>query len=233
MNPLRPLILALLMLATLAANAARDDDDVIYRREIGVVAGTNFMLSDTNNRPFGSNNLTGGALLRFVLNPRMAIKTIATYSRVKGEYKPDQDFYPQPGEGVSTDPLVYSYDGGVIDLSAMYELHFLPYGYVRDYQGFKRITPFIQLGLGLHYGTIAKTFGLNIPIGVGLKFKASRRLNLALDCAMHFNLTDKLDGLEAPTGIKTEMFRGKDHYFHTLLTLTYDISPRCPTCNKD
>lgn len=221
------------MLATLSASAARDDDDAVYRREFGAVLGTNFMIGDVNNHPYGNNNFTGGALLRFVLNPRMAVKTIATYSKLKGTYDPKDKFYPIPGEGVSTEPLTYAYDGGLIDLSAMYELHFLPYGFVRDYQGFKRVTPFIQFGLGLQYGTIDKTFGINFPIGVGVKYKASRRINLALDFAMHFNVSDKLDGLEAPTGIKTEMFRGKDHYFHTLLTLTYDFAPRCPTCNKD
>ena len=28
------------------------------------------------------------------------------------------------------------------------------------------------------------------------------------------------------------MFRNKDHYVTLLLTLTYDLNPRCPTCNK-
>ncbi len=74
---------------------------------------------------------------------------------------------------------------------------------------------------------------MNVPIGAGLKYKIAPRLNLGLDWLFHLTLSDKLEGLEAPLGIKSSGFRNKDHYGMTLLTLTYDISPRCPTCNRD
>ncbi len=51
-------------------------------------------------------------------------------------------------------------------------------------------------------------------------------------CGDDLTFSDRLEGLEAPKGIKSEMFRNKDHYGLTLVTLTYDISPRCPACNK-
>ena len=118
------------------------------------------------------------------------------------------------------------------DLSALYELHFLPYGYERGYQGYCRLVPYIQIGLGVSYGKAGKAFTMNLPVGIGAKYKIGPRLNLGLDGIAHFTLSDKLDGLEAPLGIKSSMFRNKDHYVTLLLTLTYDLNPRCPTCNK-
>ena len=72
-----------------------------------------------------------------------------------------------------------------------------------------------------------------MPLGAGLKYKIGERLNLGLSWTVHFSLSDKLDGLEAPLGIPSEGFRNKDHYSALKLTLTYDLNPRCPTCNRD
>lgn len=233
-TPLLLLIIALLAMQTATMPAVAQDDDVVYRNEFGVVAGVSSMLDDTNRRLFGSNGLTGGALLRFVLNPRSAVKVLATYNNAKGDTGTDYDnFYPVTIDVPSPDKARYTYSGGIVDVSATYELHFLPYGYVRGYQGFRRFTPYIQAGLGFTYSLIGKAFTPNIPIGFGFKWKASRRVNISLDWAMHFTPNDNLDGIAAPTGIKSEMFRAKDHYAQTLLTLTYDISPKCPTCNRD
>ena len=70
-------------------------------------------------------------------------------------------------------------------------------------------------------------------MGLGVKYKVAPGLNLGLDYLVHFSLSDKLDGLSAPLGIKSELFRNKDVYSALTLTLTYDLNPRCPTCNKD
>jgi hypothetical protein len=129
--------------------------------------------------------------------------------------------------------LQYAYMGAIIDLSALYELHFLPYGFQQDFREFKRISPYIQMGLGLTYGTPSNAFTFNIPLGAGVKFKVSRRVNLGLEWRMHFTPSDKLDGLKAPLGIKSGGFRNKDYYSFTQLTITYDLAPRCPTCNRD
>ncbi len=225
--PLR-LTLALLMAAasTLALQA---QDEVEYRMEIGAGGGIGFGLTDLNNRPFGHPAGSGSAILRFVLNPRMAIKTQLGYTGLSGDTRNPQEFYPGAD---TTTPLAYRFSGGVADLGATYELNFWPYGYHRGYQGYSRITPYIQFGLGLTYGT-AKAFTLNVPVGVGLKYKLRERLNIGLDWQMHFTLSDKLDGLDAPTRVSTSGFKNKDHYSTLQLTLTYSFSPVCPDCNHD
>lgn len=207
-------------------------EDVQYRMELGGGIGGGFALTDLNSKFYGNTTLAGGAVVRFLLNPRMAIKTNLVYSGIKGATADVSGFYPVTPEGpASTDRLNYSFDGGVYDLSATYELNFLPYGFTRGYEGYCRLVPYFQAGFGLTYAT-SHAFSVNLPVGIGLKYKLARRLNVGLDWLVHFTVSDKLDGLEAPTGIRSSGFRNKDHYFTTLVTLTYDIFPRCVDCNK-
>lgn len=163
----------------------------------------------------------------------MAVKTQFDYGQIKGSTDGLKAFYPANPDAAGTERLTYSVSNAVYSLSALYELHFLPYGYERGYQGYSRITPYIQAGFGLAYGPAGKGFTAQIPIGVGIKYKAGPRLNLGLDWTAHFSLSDKLDGLKAPLGIKSSGFRNKDHYGALLFTITYDLAPVCPTCNRD
>lgn len=227
----RPVISMLLVILTsLLPLAGKAQEEVEYRMEIGAAGGLGFGLTDLNSKIFGNARGAGGAILRFVLNPRMAIKTSLTYTGLSGNTKNSQEFYPDPTD--HNKPLDYRFSGGVVDLGGTYELNFWPYGYHRGYQGYSRITPYIQLGFGLSYGT-AKAFSLNLPVGAGLKYKLKERLNVGLDWQTHFTLSDKLDGLQAPTGVKTSGFKNKDHYSTLMLTLTYSFSPKCPECNRD
>ena len=209
------------------------DDDTEYRMELGAGVGLAFGLNDCNSAWYGSSNIGGALVGRFVLNPRMAIKVNLGYGRLGGTTEGRSDFYPANPNASGPAKLNYQLSGDLYDLSALYELHFLPYGYTRGYQGYRRLTPYLQMGFGFSYGTAGKAFTCNIPLGVGVKFKASRRLNLGLEWRMHLTPSDKLDGLEQPLGIKSMGFRNKDHYSFTLFTLTYDLAPRCPTCNRD
>lgn len=203
-----------------------------YTKEFGVALGGNFMLNDVNHTAYGNTNFAGGALLRFILNPRMAIKTLLSYNIIGGNTNGVASFYPAVSDQASPERLQASFSGGLTDVSAMYELHFLPYGYKRGYQHYRRFTPFVQLGFGLTYSDAGNAFTANFPVGCGVKWKVGPRINMALDWAMHFSLSDKLDNIGAPTGIPTEMFRGKDYYGQTLLTFTYDFSKKCPACQR-
>lgn len=204
-------------------------EETVYRLELGGGLGSAFHFTDVNEKI----GLTGALIMRFPLNPRMAIKTQLNYLTIKGNTSGKKEFYPANPNESGESSLLYSVNDGIFDLSGIYELHFLPYGYLRDYRGYSRFVPYIQMGFGLTYGAAGKAFTANIPIGVGIKYKIKQRLNLGLDWLIHFSLSDKLDGLENPLGIQSSGFRNKDHYSGLTLTLTYDLSPRCPTCNRD
>ncbi|MBP3227551.1 MAG: outer membrane beta-barrel protein [Bacteroidaceae bacterium] len=229
MSPRLPFLAMLLALAL----AARAQDDIEYRMEIGGGLGAGFGLNDTNYGFLGQPGVSATAVLRRVVNPRSAFKLQLGYTTTKGDtYKMD-DFQPATTTGVSTDRLRYEFSGGLVALGVLYELHFLPYGYTAGYQGYKRLVPYMQIGLGGVYSTVGKSFAPEIPLGLGLKYKLSERVNLGFDWQMHFTTGDKLDGLEAPQGIRSEGFKNKDHYHTAMLTLTYSFSPKCVTCNRD
>ena len=215
------------------ALAAQTDDGVDYRMEIGGGIGGSFGLTDVNSKFYGSTGLAADMTVRFILNPRMALKAALDYGQLKGKTSGIKDFFPADPSAAGQDKLSYKLDGTVYNLSLMYELHFLPYGYAQGYQGFRRIVPYLQAGLGLGYADAGKKVTASIPIGFGVKYKVAPRLNLGFDWRFHFTTSDRIDGLEAPKGITSSGFRNKDHFSFTMLTLTYDISPRCPTCNKD
>ncbi len=226
----RTLLLLLLLLLTAACRlSAQQADEVTYRLELGAGIGLGGAVSDVK----GKAAPVATAIARFPLNPRMAVKTQLGYTGIKGSTSGLKEYFPaDPSQG-GTQRLDHAVSSAIYDIAALYELHFLPYGYERGYQGYCRLVPYMQMGFGLTYGPAGKAFTANVPIGLGMKWKVGPRLNLGLDWTVHFSLSDKLDGLQHPLGIKSTGFRNKDHYSAALLTLTYDLHPRCPNCNRD
>ena len=231
----RPAYLLALALLTALPTCIWAQDDPTYRMELGAAAGTSFYLGDLNSTFYGHMGAAGAVVARYIFNPRMTLKGMLSYGSLSGDTKDISRFYPEnPGNGtVSESPRAYSFKGSVTDFSLTYEYNFWGYSLHGGYQDYRRITPYIQLGLGVTYGEAGKAFTANLPIGVGVKFKLRDRLNIGLDWSMHFSLSDKLDGLPDPYGITTSGIKNKDHYSFTMIYLTYDLAPKCVNCNKD
>ena len=76
--------------------------------------------------------------------------------------------------------------------------------------------------------------GVSLPLGLGVKYKAADRVNMALEWTMHFTGNDLIDGAKDPYGIKSSgMFKNTDCYSVIQLSLTYDFWERCRTCHND
>ena len=211
---------------------SRAQNEEYFTKEWGVSVGMSQSLDDTNPSLLSHPGISFGGTMRWIYNPRLALRTSINIHTIGGNTTGLKDFYPTSPSAVDKQPLRYSYSGTLLDLAAVYEIHFLPYGFHRGYLGYRRLVPYLQLGLGAAYGSKSGTVTPIVPIGVGLKYKIRPRLNLALDWSMRFSLSDAWDGLEAPHALKSDFFRNKDHIGLLQLTLTYDFSPRCPTCNK-
>ena len=77
-------------------------------------------------------------------------------------------------------------------------------------------------------------FTANVPLGLGVKYKLGERLNLGVEWRVHFSLSDKLDGMADPYGIRSSgLFKNTDCYSALQLTLTYSFMSKCRTCNND
>lgn len=217
------------ILLVLIASTTFAQGDVEYRWEIGAGAGLTAYEGDFNTSIVKGMQPNVSLLLRRVLNPRMAIRLSGSVGKIKGSSTNVKTYYPE----YATEP--YEFKHTLTDVTLAYEYNFWPYGTGREYRGAKRVTPFILGGLGLTAtsGGEDNVITMNIPIGVGVKFRASDRLNIGVEWAMHFSMSDKLDGVSDPYGIKSSgIFKNTDSYSALQLTATYSFSPKCRTCHN-
>ena len=74
-------------------------------------------------------------------------------------------------------------------------------------------------------------FTMNIPMGIGVKYKLGERLNIGLEFTMRKAFSDKLDGLKDLNGITSGFAKNTDWYSFTMISITYEFSKRCRTCH--
>lgn len=224
-----------LSLVVLALSPLRAQDNQDYKMELGAALGGSFYQGDFNSRFYGNLAPAFGAMARWHLNPRMAVKGFLGCGGMKGKSADVNQFMPQDPESgaVSTQRRMSETDGSVWSLDFSFEYNFWPFGLYPGYEERSRLTPFLQAGFGVAYGTVGKAMSPSVGLGIGAKYKLTERWNIGLDWSYHFTLSDKLDGVEAPLGIRSSGFRNKDHFCQTLIYLTYDLFPVCSNCNKD
>ena len=221
------LVTLLMLCATLTASAQQDDE---YLMEIGGGVGMVSYQGDFNGKITSGMQPAGAIVWRRLLNPYMGFRVTGMMGKLKGDATRLETYYPDETT------RAYSFDRSVTDVSVTYEYNFWPYGTGRDYRGAKRLTPFVFGGIGATYvsGGEKKVFTANVPIGLGIKYKLKERLNVGLEWSMHFSLSDELDGMADPYGIKSSgAFKNTDCYSGLMLTLTYSFKSKCRTCNND
>lgn len=204
--------------------------DYQYRMEIGAGVGVVTYQGDLGGSLTKNMQPMASVVLRRVFNPYMALKFSAAYGKLKGSSADSNTYYPDYAASQ------YRFNKTLVDAGVTYEYNFWPYGTGQDYRGAKRFTPFIFAGLGATYagGEGNSAFTANVPIGLGVKYKAGKRLNVALELAEHFSMSDKLDGVKDPYGIKSSgLFKNTDCYSAIQLTLTYSFMPKCRTCHNE
>ena len=221
------LVTLLMLCATLTASAQQDDE---YLMEIGGGVGMVSYQGDFNGKITSGMQPAGAIVWRRLLNPYMGFRVTGMMGKLKGDATRVETYYPDDTT------RAYSFDRSLTDVSVTYEYNFWPYGTGRDYRGAKRLTPFVFGGIGATYvsGGEKKVFTANVPIGLGIKYKLKERLNVGLEWSMHFSLSDELDGMADPYGIKSSgAFKNTDCYSGLMLTLTYSFKSKCRTCNND
>lgn len=223
----KSLVTLLMLCATLTASAQQDDE---YLMEIGGGVGMVSYQGDFNGKITSGMQPAGAIVWRRLLNPYMGFRVTGMMGKLKGDATRVETYYPDETT------RAYSFDRSLTDISVTYEYNFWPYGTGRDYRGAKRLTPFVFGGIGATYvsGGEKKVFTANVPIGLGIKYKLKERLNVGLEWSMHFSLSDELDGMADPYGIKSSgAFKNTDCYSGLMLTLTYSFKSKCRTCNND
>lgn len=225
---MRRLLFTLLILAPFSVLMAQDENE--YRMEIGGGAGIMGYLGDFNGTLTKDLQPMGSLVARYVFNPYMGLKLEGSFGKMKGSSKDVKTYYPDYQDHI------YDFSNTLVDVGLTFEQNFLPYGTGRDYFGAKRLTPFVFGGLGTTYasGGGNNAFTANVPVGIGLKYKAGQRLNVGVEWAVHFSLSDKLDGVKDPYYVESSgAFKNTDCYTTLQLTVTYSFWAKCRTCHNE
>lgn len=221
--------LTLFLLLTLLT-AVRAQGDVEYQAEIGGGVGLMAYEGDFNGNILKGQQPLAQVVFRRLFNPRSGIKATGTFGMLKGSSKDVVTYYPD------FQTQTYDFKSKVIDVSATYEYNLWPYGTGREYRGAQRLVPYLFGGLGLTYASTdndKKPVAVNMPLGVGVKYKVADRLNLGLEWAMHFTQSDELDGVKDPYQVKSSgIFKNTDCYSMLQLSLTYSFMAKCRTCHN-
>ena len=228
----RTLLLAIAALTTAVANV-RAQEQPEYLMEIGAGGGVVGYLGDFNGSI--TKNLQPAATIvgRYNINSYMAVKLQLAYGKMKGSSEKVKTYYPDYSD------KTYTFSNPIGALVAAYEYNFVPYGTGREYRGAKRLAPYVSLGLEANYIRVngeqkSNVFTMSIPLGIGLKYKLGERANIGLEWAMHFSLSDELDGVKDPYGIKSSgLFKNTDGYTSLMITATYSFNAKCRTCHNE
>lgn len=217
------LLLALLGFGSPDANAQED-----YRFDAGGGIGMTGYLGDANMANLWSNpGFDATLLFRYLRNPRIAFKTGFYVGTLSGNTADMADVLPDGGQ--------FEFSTTFFELSELFEFNFLNYGMGEKYRNLKRFSPYITAGVGVTAWTSGGYLGaaFTLPLGVGAKFKINKRLNLGLEFLMKKTFADRLDGenLRDPHMIKSGFAKNTDWYSTLSVSLSYEFSKRCATCN--
>ncbi|MBO4724845.1 MAG: outer membrane beta-barrel protein [Bacteroidaceae bacterium] len=225
---LKPLFVVLLL--TCVNYVAAQEDG--YLMEIGLGGGGSFYMGDANSRLYNNTNGVFSAMARYNVNPRFSLKADFAAAGISGST--EYSYGVLPGYELKFSRTVY-------DFGVQIEWGFCGYG-MEGWNGCHRLAPYGLLGIGLTFAPepVQNDFGANFPIGLGLRYKLSERVNVGLEWTMRFTTSDRLDvtqtystSLEDPFMIKGKGIKNKDSYSFTMLYVSFDIFKRPCHCNDE
>ena len=212
--------LIVLFIIAITANTATAQD---YRYEIGIGGGISGYLGDLNQSNVLKNpGMAAEGVFRYLINKRFAVKGSLAFAQISGDAKQFSNEFPNGKD--------YKFESNYYDLGASFEFNFLNYGFNNDYRNLKRITPYLSLGLGVTYSS-NKQFNMNIPIGLGAKFKMAPRWDLGLEMRARMMLGDKIDGQSDLYGVKSSFLKNTDWCPTLMISVSYSFGEICKTCH--
>lgn len=204
----------LLIFSVLCPTLAAAEDT--YRLDIGLLGGGSFYLGDANPTPFKGTRPCFGAFGKYLISERWEVGL-----QIYGGATDIPAF-----DNIQASRTTFG------DISITGEFNFFNYGIKKYDKTASRITPYIFAGVGLaiyNYG-----MGPNIPFGLGVKVKATPRLNFGLSWRMQKLLTDNFDNIQDPYGLNGKgLFNNKDWFSSASLSISYNFWKDCAPCRRN
>ncbi|MBO5541677.1 MAG: outer membrane beta-barrel protein [Muribaculaceae bacterium] len=216
-------VLAILVLLMLGLSSVHAQD---YRFEFGPALGMSGYLGDLNrSNMYKHPGVAGGGIFRYIANSRWAVKGNLLYAGLKGNSNDVQSRFPLDQH--------YEFSSSVIDLGGQVEFNFFHFGSGPRYKNYKRVSPYLTLGLGMSMAFVNghTNMAMNLPMGFGVKYKLKERLNLGFEFTMRKCFGDGMDGLSDLYGVKHSFAKNTDWYSVAMFTVSYEFSKRCVKCH--
>lgn len=199
-----------------------------YKFDIGTQLGMSGYIGDANrSNPFAHPGFDGEISMRYLPDTRWALRAVLSTFSLSGDTRDISDVLPSGA--------AYSFSSQAYELSVRGEFNFLPYGIGETYKRLRRWSPYLTVGVGaaLSASGGSTTVVPTVPMGAGIKFKATPRLNLGLEFTMTKAFGDHIDGAELAdlNGIKTAFYKNTDWYSRLTIGVSYEFGPRCETCH--
>lgn len=199
-----------------------------YKFDIGAQLGMSGYIGDANrSNPFAHPGFDGEISMRYLPDTRWALRAVLSTFSLSGDTRDISDVLPSGA--------AYSFSSQAYELSVRGEFNFLPYGIGETYKRLRRWSPYLTVGVGaaLSASGGSTTVVPTVPMGAGIKFKATPRLNLGLEFTMTKAFGDHIDGAELAdlNGIKTAFYKNTDWYSRLTIGVSYEFGPRCETCH--
>jgi hypothetical protein len=196
---------------------------------IGIFGGVSYYMGDINpNRHLYRPAPSFGALYRYNLNTRFALRGSAYYADLSGS---DLDFPEITHPDRPTSPATFN--TSLLDLALLVEFNFLPF---TPNVGNLSYTPYISTGISgaLISGTNASAENLvSFPFGLGVKVNLTKRISTGAEWSFRKTFSDRVDGLENPSGTVT-FLHNNDWYSLLGVFITFkffNFAAECPAYN--
>lgn len=223
----RSVILIVVMLASSLALSAQSAP---YKFDFGASLGLSGYLGDANTSSLMKHTgFDGEVAVRYLPDTRWAFRGVLSALTLSGSTADMKDILP------SVAPEYYDFKSTVYDLGARAEFNFFAYGIGETYKRLRRWSPYLTLGIGVCLSSSGGNTAVapNIPMGAGVKYKLSERVNLGVEFTMTKVFGDKVDGsvLNDLNTIKTAFYKNTDWYSRLTIGISYEFGKRCETCH--
>ena len=204
-----------LLMCLLAGSVWAKEKNNVYFCEFGLSGGGGFVLGDVNGMLFKRMEPVGGAFVKYKFNGHWEIKLTG-----EGGVLGVGDL----GNLEGRESMMFG-GGNVVG-----EFNFFNYGVQRWKEYRTWVTPALLLGLGfvVFNGTAAVT----MPMGIGVKFKLSDRVNMGLYWMCSKTFTDKLDYVDDPIGLNAGFWNNRDWYSTVQMYISINFLQVCAPCRN-
>lgn len=204
--------------------------EAAYKMDLGASLGMSGYLGDANTSSLMKHpGFEAELSFRYLPDSRWAFRGVLSTLSLSGSTADMEDVLPSTGEPS------YDFKSTVYDLGARVEFNFFSYGIGETYKRLRRWSPYLTVGLGVSMSSSGGTTSVapNLPMGAGVKFKLSERVNLGAEFTMTKVFGDKVDGplLNDLNTIKTSFYKNTDWYSRLTIGITYEFGKRCETCH--